>query len=114
VRGALEIGFTLDELARIFSVRDGGGAPCHEVRSLAGAKLAEVEARLSELETWRDELRTLLKSWDALLAKHSPPKRAGLLESLARQGSQRRTRSRGLTQSPINRRKEARRLNGKS
>src|SRR5262245_18157671 len=32
LRRALAIGFTLDELRRVFSVRDRGGAPCREVR----------------------------------------------------------------------------------
>src|SRR6185295_15337497 len=40
VRRALAVGFTLDELARILSVRDQGGAPCRQVRALAGEKLA--------------------------------------------------------------------------
>ena len=106
VRGALGIGFTLDELARIFSVRDRGGAPCHEVRALAGTKLTEVETQLGELTALRDELRRLLKNWDALLAKNPPPEHAGLLESLMAKGFRRRTRSSHLAHAPINRKKE--------
>jgi len=83
VRAALGIGFSLAELARILSVRDRGGAPCHQVRALAGTKLAEIETQLDELATLRDELRRLLKNWDAVLAKKSPSERAGLLELLA-------------------------------
>jgi DNA-binding transcriptional MerR regulator len=83
VRGALAIGFTLAELAHILGVRDRGGAPCHEVRALAAAKLTEVETQLGELAALRDELRRLLKNWDAVLAKRSPKERAGLLELLA-------------------------------
>lgn len=107
VRGALGIGFTLDELARILSVRDRGGAPCHEVRALAGTKLTEVENQLGELTALRDELRRLLKDWDALLAKNSPREQAGLLESLAAKTSGRRTRSSHLTHTSINRKKES-------
>ena len=84
VRGALGIGFSLDELARILSVRDQGGAPCHRVRALAGAKLAEVENQLRELSMLRDALRRLLKRWDELLMKTSPDERAGLLETLVK------------------------------
>ena len=83
VRAALGIGFSLAELARILSVRDRGGAPCHQVRALAGTKLAEIETQLSKLGALRDELRRLLKNWDAVLAKKSPSERAGLLELLA-------------------------------
>lgn len=106
VRRALGVGFTLDELARILVVRDRGGAPCQQVRALAGKKLAEVEARLAELTALRDELQVLLKNWDALLTKNPPPERAGLLESLVADGSGRRVRSSLLAQTPI-RKKES-------
>ena len=106
VRRALGVGFTLDELARILVVRDRGGAPCQQVRALAGKKLAEVETRLAELTALRGELQVLLKNWDALLAKNPLPERAGLLESLVAGGSGRRLRSSPLAQTPINRKKE--------
>jgi len=106
VRNALGIGFTLKELARILGVRDQGGAPCHQVRALAGTKLTDVETQLRELTTLRDELRTLLRNWDALLAKNPPPERAGLLESLVASDTRRRTRSARLARRPINRKKE--------
>ena len=83
VRRALAVGFTLDELARVLSVRDGGAAPCKEVRALAATKLAEVEERLAQLGELRDELRATLKDWDGRLAKTTGGGRAGLLESLA-------------------------------
>lgn len=110
VRGALGIGFSLDELARILGVRDRGGAPCHQVRALAATKLTEVETQLAELGTLRDELRRLLKNWDALLSKNAPAERAGLLESLAATtttAAARRTRSASLTRTPGNRKKES-------
>jgi len=105
VRRALEVGFTLNELARILSVRDRGGAPCHEVRALAGTKLAQVEARLAELIALRDELRGVLKRWDSLLSKNAPTARAGLLESLVAVPSS-RARASTLTRLPANRKKE--------
>jgi len=105
VRRALEFGFTLDELARILSVRDRGGTPCHDVRTLAGTKLTQIEARLEEMTALRDELRGVLKSWDVLLSKNTPPLRAGLLESLVA-SPRSRTKDSGLTRPPINRKKE--------
>ncbi|MFN2596968.1 MAG: heavy metal-responsive transcriptional regulator [Pyrinomonadaceae bacterium] len=83
VRRALSIGFTLDELARILRARGGGRAPCREVRALAGAKLADVESRLRELLLVRDELRVVVKEWDAKLARTPEGERAGLLDALA-------------------------------
>jgi DNA-binding transcriptional MerR regulator len=82
IRRALAVGFTLDELAAVFNVRDHGGAPCAEVRKLAAAKLSEVETRLRETVDLRDELRAVLKDWDKRLAQRAPGQRAHLLESL--------------------------------
>lgn len=82
VRRALAVGFTLDELAGILSVRDSGGAPCHEVRALAASKLAQVESQLSDLIVLRDELRTTLKDWNGRLKRKGTRARAHLLESL--------------------------------
>ena len=108
VRSALRIGFTLSELAGILSVRDRGGAPCHQVRALAGTKLTDVETQLGELTALRDELRGLLKNWDALLARSSPSERGGLLESLVTTSeSRRRSRSARLARTPVNRKKES-------
>lgn len=110
VRAALDIGFSLDELARILGVRDRGGAPCHQVRELAGTKLTEIETQLGELASLRDALRKLLKIWDARLAKKLPLERAGLLELLVAKPtnvSGRRTRSSHLAQSPIKRKRES-------
>lgn len=87
VRRALAVGFTLDELARVLSVRDRGAAPCREVRALAAVKLADVEERLAQLAELRGELRATLEEWDVRLARTSDGGRAGLLESLAASGA---------------------------
>ncbi len=82
IRRALAVGFTLDELAIVLGERDRGGAPCMEVRTLAAAKLADVETRLREMAELRDELRAVLKDWDRRLARRAPGERVHLLESL--------------------------------
>src|SRR5262245_32291763 len=102
VRRALEIGFTLDELYRVLSVRDRGGAPCRQVRELAGDKLRVVEARLAELVELRNELRRLLIDWDAVLSKTSSSGRADLLESLAANTPPKRVRASALIVTPVN------------
>ncbi len=81
VRRALALGFSLDELARIFGERDRGGAPCREVRSLAVRKLEQARARLVELEALCQRLEALLAEWDARL-EDSGDGRAELLRSL--------------------------------
>lgn len=110
VRRALEIGFTLDELSRVLGVRDRGGAPCRQVRALAGEKLREVETRLAELVELRNELRKLLIDWDEVLAKTSSSKRADLLESLAANTPPKRVRSSALIASPVKRKMKRKEL----
>jgi DNA-binding transcriptional MerR regulator len=82
VRQALAIGFTLDELAGVFKVRDQGGAPCREVRALAGRKLERLEEHLTELTGARDRLRSVLLRWDEILQATPRGARAALLHAL--------------------------------
>ncbi|MDQ3013943.1 MAG: heavy metal-responsive transcriptional regulator [Acidobacteriota bacterium] len=86
IRRALALGFRLDDLARIFKVRDAGGAPCRQVRQLAAAKLEEVETLLAELTVMRGELRRLLKDWDQRLDSTADNQPARLLEMLPATG----------------------------
>ncbi len=86
IRSALAIGFKLDDLERVLKIRDAGGAPCHQVRDLAAAKLDELEILLLELTSMRDELRRLIKDWDIRLGSTLADEPAGLLETLASTG----------------------------
>ena len=83
IRRALGLGFTLNDLAGVLRMRDRGGVPCGRVQALAATKLEEVEARLRELITLRNDLRSALRAWDMQLAKTPPGKRARLLDSLS-------------------------------
>jgi len=80
VQHALSVGFTLDELARVLRIRDKGGAPCHEVRALAAAKLESLEVQLRDLILLRNELRTVVREWDEQLARTPKGQRAHLLD----------------------------------
>jgi DNA-binding transcriptional MerR regulator len=82
VQRALSIGFTLDELRQVFNVRDRGGAPCREVRSLAGRKLELLEQRIEELVGARDRLQEIVGHWDVILSRTPQGARASLLEAL--------------------------------
>ena len=94
-RRAVALGFSLPELARIFGVRDRGGAPCRSVRALAGEKLRQVEASLAELRVLRRQLRRILVEWDARLAR-SGGKRVDLLYGLEEVAEGRSTKRRGF------------------
>ena len=52
-------------------------------RRLAAEKLSDIETRLSEMATVRDELRSTLKDWDSRLTKTVTGERAALLDALA-------------------------------
>jgi MerR family transcriptional regulator, copper efflux regulator len=86
VRRSLSLGFSLAELARIFAIRDRGGAPCREVRNLAKEKLRQVEQGLLELKTLRRQLRETVVDWDRRLRKTPKGRTAGLLDSLKEDG----------------------------
>jgi len=79
-RRALALGFTLDELGRIFRQRAAGKAPCAEVRQLAALKLEQLDVRIASLLALREELRGTIETWDARLAVTPAGEPARLLE----------------------------------
>lgn len=83
IRGALSVGFSIKELGQIFTVRDYGGTPCHQVRKLGTGKLGLIESQIKDLQSRRRELRKTLIKWDRLLKQTPHGKRAGLLEVFA-------------------------------
>jgi MerR family transcriptional regulator, copper efflux regulator len=60
IRRAKTMKFTLDEIATLLVLREGPQQARDDVRELARRKLAEVEARLKELDALRQELRLLV------------------------------------------------------
>lgn len=83
IQRALDMGFALDELARVLRQRDAGGVPCREVRTIAAERLDALDARIEGLIELRNELRRLVREWDRRLASMPPGQRAGLLDALA-------------------------------
>ena len=59
IRRAKALGFSLDEIAELLRLNDGGGRR-GAVRALAGQRLAEIEQKLAELSRMRDTLRHLV------------------------------------------------------
>jgi DNA-binding transcriptional MerR regulator len=82
IRAALAIGFTIEELTSILAVREAGGAPCRQVRRLAGEKLDRLGGEIEALTRFRASLEGVLADWDGRL-KVARGRRAGLLEALA-------------------------------
>jgi len=82
IRRALALGFSINELARIFETRAKGGVPCHDVATLAHQKLDALEQQLQSLLQKREELKRLVSDWDTKLAGLKPHKLGRLLESI--------------------------------
>jgi DNA-binding transcriptional MerR regulator len=83
IQRALDMGFTLDDLAGVLRQRDAGGVPCGHVRDIAVKRLEELELRVAALAKLRDELRQVVQEWGERLATLPPGQRAGLLDALA-------------------------------
>ena len=63
IRKAQSLGFSLDEIRRIMSLRGPGKETCRCVISMAEATLAETETKLEELRKFKDTLATNLTLW---------------------------------------------------
>lgn len=63
VKKAQALGFTLDEIRRILSLRGGGRKTCARVLAIAEATLEETERRLAELQSFRDDLKRTVTTW---------------------------------------------------
>jgi DNA-binding transcriptional MerR regulator len=82
IQRALDVGFTIDELSRIFKQRDNGGAPCREVFAIASSRLTDLEQRIADLTDLRDALQQTLHEWKQQLDVTPAGRRAGLLDAL--------------------------------
>ncbi len=60
IRRAQKMGFRLAEIGQLLQMRDDPQHARPQVRQLTAAKLAEVDERLAELTTLRNELQLLL------------------------------------------------------
>ena len=67
IRKAQALGLPLAEVKDILRLTEEGNSPCVRVRDALTAKLQEVNERLRELESFRDELASLIE--------HAPPLR---------------------------------------
>lgn len=81
-RKALSIGFTLDELAKIFRQRDAGAAPCRNVQRLAAKKLEELDQRIAMLLELRDSLAATVREWNEKIDGTPDGEKAHLLDGL--------------------------------
>ncbi len=72
IRQAQSLGLRLRDIRELLGARGHRGRQnCERVRALLEQRLADVEAQMSELETFRRTLRTALESCDSALTSES-------------------------------------------
>lgn len=82
VQRTMCLGFSLEELSQIMTVRDRGGAPCRQVRALALQKLTMLDRQIDDLVALRGHLRRIVAAWKTRLDVVPDGRPAHLLESL--------------------------------
>lgn len=66
VRQAQQLDLRLDEIGEILALRERGEMPCGYVLEVAGERLADLDARISEMQAARRNLATLLATAEDL------------------------------------------------
>lgn len=62
IKRAQDLGFTLKEVEELVALRDAKGRKRSEVRSLAEAKMRDIDKKLAQLQAMRSALYTLVES----------------------------------------------------
>jgi MerR family mercuric resistance operon transcriptional regulator/MerR family gold-responsive transcriptional activator of gol and ges genes len=86
IKQAQSLGFTLDEIRRILSLRGQGRETCRCVIAIAEATLTETEEKLRELQNFHDALKKTLARWRRLSGRSGrmAAEFCALIESTAR------------------------------
>lgn len=82
IQAALDLGFSLREIAVLLRQRAAGRPPCRKARALAVRKLDELDRQLAQLGALRGALAEIIRDWDAQLARTRDGTPAYLLDSL--------------------------------
>jgi len=82
VKRALQLGFTLAELAEIFRAGDSGSAPCHRVLDLTQQKLRAIKQQIVALRNTQHYMQRLVRKWNLKLAHTKSGVKAMLLHDL--------------------------------
>jgi DNA-binding transcriptional MerR regulator len=80
IRRALALGFTLRELASIFTVRRAGGIPCRQTLGILEERLVETERRLLDLAALYERMQATVADWRSRIEAAGPDRPARLLE----------------------------------
>ncbi|MGH3305762.1 MAG: MerR family transcriptional regulator [Streptosporangiaceae bacterium] len=78
IKGAQQLGFSLEEIDSLLGLAAGGPRNCEAARKLATEKIGELEAKIARLSAMRDSLRQLVGTCDRSPGKRDCP----LLEAI--------------------------------
>ena len=81
IRKAQSLGFSLDEIKRIMSLRGRGKETCRCVVSMAEATLSETETKLKEMQRFREALARHLGRWKRNSKSKAAAEFCALIES---------------------------------
>jgi Hg(II)-responsive transcriptional regulator len=79
VKRAQRLGFTLNDVEALLDLADGGPDGCEAARTLAGARIADLDRRIGELRAMRAALGRLVATCEQPRANRECP----LLQALA-------------------------------
>lgn len=82
IRRAQELGFSLGEIRELLSLRLSRTTSSADIRARADAKIADIEAKIKNLESMKKTLRQLTRGCDGRV----PVAECPILESLDREG----------------------------
>ena len=82
IRNAVRLGFPLKDIARFLKMRDGGTAPCDQVRAFGQKLLIDMDESIAELTAARAGMAATLRDWDRRLSRAGAGQRARLLEAV--------------------------------
>lgn len=71
IKRAQELGFTLDEIATLLQLEDGGNR--HAIRGIAGERLAQIRSKLADLQKMEQALSHLIHACADTGSKHPCP-----------------------------------------
>ena len=62
IKQAQELGFTLKEIKELLALRITQGSDCSDVRSVASAKIEDIETRIASLQSMKKSLSKLVRT----------------------------------------------------
>ncbi|CAN5332528.1 hypothetical protein BH10ACI1_BH10ACI1_29250 [soil metagenome] len=78
IKKAQTLGFSLEEIKTIIHDAQSGASPCDEVREIVRRRLAELDEKMREMQSYRRELAKTLEEWDEV--GRAPGNICGLIE----------------------------------